>query len=160
MTVVDTEAEFETNLSGEGKRIAIVVAEFNEMVTNGLLRGAKARLCALGVQKKDISIAKVPGAFEIPGVARRLVDTGSYDAVIALGAVIRGETSHYDAVVNGVTSGIAALSAEGKVPVLFGILTTDTVEQALNRAGLKAGNKGADVAQAAIQLANLYKMIK
>lgn len=160
MTVVDTEAEFETNLSGEGKRIAIVVAEFNEMVTDGLLRGAKARLCALGVQQKDISIAKVPGAFEIPGVARRLVDTGSYDAVIALGAVIRGETSHYDAVVNGVTSGIAALSAEGKVPVLFGILTTDTVEQALNRAGLKAGNKGADVAQAAIQLANLYKMIK
>ncbi len=152
--------EFEKNLSGTNKRVAIVVAEFNEMVTEALLRGALDRLKALGVSSENIAVAKVPGAFEIPGVCRRLVETSSYDAVIALGAVIRGETSHYDAVVNAVSSGIASLSAEGKVPVLFGVLTTDTVEQALNRAGLKAGNKGADVAQSAIQLANLYQKIK
>lgn len=152
--------EFEKKLSGNGKRIAIVVAEFNEMVTDALLRGAVDRLEALGVSSENIFVAKVPGAFEIPGVCRRLADTGSYDAIIALGAVIRGETSHYDAVVNGVTSGIASLASEGKIPVLFGVLTTDTVEQALNRAGLKAGNKGADVAQSAIQLANLYSQIK
>lgn len=152
--------EFEQDLSGKGKKIAIVVAEFNEMVTDALLRGAENRLLALGVLAEDIHVAKVPGAFEIPGVCRRMVETGAYDAVIALGAVIRGETSHYDAVVNGVTSGIASLASEGKVPVLFGVLTTDTVEQALNRAGLKAGNKGADVAQSAVLLANLYSKIK
>lgn len=152
--------EFETNLSGVGHKVAIVVSQFNEFVTNALLDGAVARLKALGVNEADIKVARVPGAFEIPGVCRKFVESGSVDAVLALGAVIRGETSHYDAVVNAVTSGVASVAAEGKIPVLFGVITTDNVEQALNRAGLKSGNKGADVAESAVQLVNLYRKIK
>lgn len=152
--------EFETSLNGAGQKIAIVVSKFNEFVTGALLSGAVSKLKALGVAEADIVVARVPGAFEIPGVCRRFVVSGSVDAVLALGAVIRGETSHYDAVVDAVTSGVAAAAAEGKIPVLFGVVTTDNVEQALNRAGLKSGNKGADVAESAVELVNLYRKIK
>lgn len=152
--------EFETSLNGAGQKIAIVVSKFNEFVTGALLSGAVSKLKALGVAEADIVVARVPGAFEIPGVCRRFVASGSVDAVLALGAVIRGETSHYDAVVNAVTSGVASAAAEGKIPVLFGVVTTDNVEQALNRAGLKSGNKGADVAESAVELVNLYRKIK
>lgn len=155
----DTMKKIETSLNGAGQRYAIVTARFNEFVTDGLVKGAVDRLKALGVNDDDITIVQVPGSFEIPGVCRRFADSGKVDAVLALGAVIRGETSHYDAVVNATTAGIANIAAEGKIPVLFGVLTTDTVEQAMNRAGLKAGNKGADVAQSAVELVNLYKAI-
>ena len=148
--------EIRTNLSGKGKRFAIVVSRFNELVTESLLQGAVHKLLALGVQESDITVARVPGAFEIPGVAARFVHSEKVDAVLTLGAVIRGETSHYDAVVNAVTSGVSHLASEGKIPVLFGVLTTDTVEQALNRAGLKAGNKGAEIAEGAVELIHLY----
>ncbi len=148
---------YRKSLDGKGMRIAIAVADFNEVVTSGLLSGAVSKLCALGVEPKDISVAHVPGAFELPGVAARLVALERFDAVIVLGAVIRGETPHFDCVANAVTSGTAALAASGKVPVLFGVLTTDTVEQAMNRSGLKGGNKGADCAESAVELANLYK---
>ncbi len=149
----------ENKLNGNGKRVAIAVAQFNELVTEGLLRGALSRLKALGVADDSITVAYVPGSFELPGVCRRFVDSKQYDAVLALGAVIRGETSHYEAVVQAVTSGIASLAAEGHIPVLFGVLTTDTVEQAMNRAGLKSGNKGADVAESAVSLMDLYSKI-
>lgn len=152
--------ELKANLNGAGAKVAIAVAEFNEVVTKSLLDGAVSKLEALGVASKDITVARVPGAFELPGVCRKFAESGNYDAVIALGAVIRGETSHYDAVVSAVTSGIAGLSAEGKVPVLFGVLTTDNVDQAMNRAGLKCGNKGADCALSAIQMIHLYKNLK
>ena len=152
--------ELKANLEGQGAKVAIAVAEFNEVVTKSLLEGAVSKLEALGVAPGDITVAYVPGAFELPGVCRKFAESGNYDAVIALGAVIRGETSHYDAVVNAVTSGIANLAAEGRVLVLFGVLTTDNVDQAMNRAGLKCGNKGADCAFSAIQMIHLYKNLK
>ncbi len=148
---------YKTNLDGKGMRMAIAVADFNTTVTSGLLSGAIAKFCALGVNPQDISVAHVPGAFELPGVAKKFVDKGRFDAVVVLGAVIRGETPHFDCVVNAVTSGIASLAANGKIPVLFGVLTTDNVDQAMARSGLKAGNKGADVAESAVEMANLYK---
>ncbi len=148
---------YKTSLDGKGMKVAIAVADFNTTVTAGLLSGALAKLEALGVSSKDVSVAHVPGAFELPGVAKRFVDSEKFDAVIVLGAVIRGETPHFDCVVNAVTSGTAALSASGKVPVLFGVLTADTVDQAMSRSGLKGGNKGADVAESAVEMANLYR---
>lgn len=154
MTEVNT---YKTNLDGKGMRIAIAVADFNTTVTSGLLSGAIAKFRALGVNPQDISVAHVPGAFELPGVAKKFVDKEHFDAVVVLGAVIRGETPHFDCVVNAVTSGIANLAANGKIPVLFGVLTTDTVDQAMARSGLKGGNKGADVAESAVEMANLYK---
>lgn len=154
MTEVNT---YKTNLDGKGMRIAIAVADFNTTVTSGLLSGTIAKFCALGVNPQDISVAHVPGAFELPGVAKKFVDKEHFDAVVVLGAVIRGETPHFDCVVNAVTSGIANLAANGKIPVLFGVLTTDTVDQAMARSGLKGGNKGADVAESAVEMANLYK---
>lgn len=152
--------EYDVELSGVKKRFALVVSRFNEQVTESLLHGALFKLRALGVAEEDITIIRVPGAFEIPGVCKRLIQGEAFDAIITLGAVIRGETSHYDAVVSSVTSGIASLSLEGKIPVLFGVLTTDTVEQAMNRAGLKSGNKGSEVAENAVELANLYAKLK
>lgn len=152
--------EFETSLSGKGARIAIVVSRFNEMITESLLSGALSKLKALGVSLDDIVLARVPGAFEITGTCRQLIAAKKYDAILTLGAVIRGETPHFDVVVNAVTSGVAELAAKSDIPVIFGVLTTDNVEQAMNRAGLKSGNKGADVAETAIEMINLYKKIK
>lgn len=152
--------ELKNSLNGNGMKVAIAVARFNEIVTDKLLEGAVRQLTTLGVADKDITVAHVPGAFELPGICRRFVDSGKYDAVMALGAVIRGETSHYDVVVNNSTGGIANIAAEGKVPMILGILTTDTVDQAMNRAGLKAGNLGCSWASAAVEMANLYKQIK
>lgn len=151
---------YKSCLSGKGMKVAIAVADFNEMVTRELLLGAVSKLEALGVAASDIAVAHVPGAFELPGVANRFVQMKSFDAVIVLGAVIRGETPHFDCVVNAVTSGIASLASAGEIPVLFGILTTDNVEQAMSRSGLKSGNKGSDCAEGAVQMANLYKDLK
>lgn len=152
--------ELKNSLNGTGLKVAIAVARFNEIVTDKLLEGAVRQLTTLGIADKDITVAHVPGAFELPGICRRFVDSGKYDAVIALGAVIRGETSHYDVVVNNSTGGIANIAAEGKVPMILGILTTDTVDQAMNRAGLKAGNLGCSWASTAVEMVNLYKQIK
>ena len=151
--------EIKNSLDGTGLKVAIAVARFNEVVTDKLLEGAVRELSLLGVADKDITVAHVPGAFELPGVCRKLVDSNKYDAVIALGAIIRGETSHYDVVVNASTGGIAKLASEGKIPVILGILTTDTVDQAMNRAGLKAGNLGSNWAATAVEMVNLYKEI-
>ena len=151
--------ELKNSLNGTGLKVAIAVARFNEIVTDKLLEGALRQLAILGVDEKDITVAHVPGAFELPGICRRMVDSNKFDAVMALGAVIRGETGHYDVVVNNSTSGIAGIAAEGKVPMILGILTTDTVDQAMNRAGLKAGNLGCSWASTAVEMANLYKQI-
>jgi len=151
--------ELKNSLNGNGLKVAIAVARFNEIVTDKLLEGALRQLQILGVDEKDITVAHVPGAFELPGICRRMVDSNKFDAVMALGAVIRGETGHYDVVVNNSTSGIAGIAAEGKVPMILGILTTDTVDQAMNRAGLKAGNLGCSWASTAVEMANLYKQI-
>ena len=121
--------EFKNSLNGSGLKVAIAVARFNEVVTDRLLEGAVRELETLGVDSDNIAVAHVPGAFELPGLCRRFVDSGKYDAVIALGAVIRGETGHYDVVVNNSTGGIASLAAEGKVPVILGILTTAQVSR-------------------------------
>ena len=151
--------ELKNSLNGNGMKIAIAVARFNEVVTDKLLEGAVRELETLGVASDDITVAHVPGAFELPGVCRRFVDSAKFDAVIALGTVIRGETSHYDVVVNVSTGGIANLAAEGRIPVILGILTTDTVDQAMNRAGLKAGNLGCNWASTAVEMVNLYKQL-
>lgn len=151
--------ELKNSLNGTGLKVAIAVARFNEIVTDKLLDGALRQLQILGVDEKDITVAHVPGAFELPGICRRMADSSKFDAVMALGAVIRGETGHYDVVVNNSTSGIAGIAAEGKVPMILGILTTDTVDQAMNRAGLKAGNLGCSWASTAVEMANLYKQI-
>lgn len=151
--------ELKNSLNGTGLKVAIAVARFNEIVTDKLLEGAIRQLLILGVDEKDITVAHVPGAFELPGICRRMVDSNKFDAVMALGAVIRGETGHYDVVVNNSTSGIASIAAEGEVPMILGILTTDTVDQAMNRAGLKAGNLGCSWASTAVEMANLYKQI-
>jgi len=151
--------ELKNSLNGNGLKVAIAVARFNEIVTDKLLEGALRQLQILGVDEKNITVAHVPGAFELPGICRRMVDSKKFDAVMALGAVIRGETGHYDVVVNNSTSGIASIAAEGKVPMILGILTTDTVDQAMNRAGLKAGNLGCSWASTAVEMANLYKQI-
>ena len=151
--------ELKNSLNGNGMKIAIAVARFNDVVTDKLLEGAVRELETLGVASDDITVAHVPGAFELPGVCRRFVDSAKFDAVIALGAVIRGETSHYDVVVNASTGGIANLAAEGRIPVILGILTTDTVDQAMNRAGLKAGNLGCNWASTAVEMVNLYKQL-
>lgn len=151
--------ELKNSLNGTGLKVAIAVARFNEIVTDKLLDGALRQLQILGVDEKDITVAHVPGAFELPGICRRMADSNKFDAVMALGAVIRGETGHYDVVVNNSTSGIAGIAAEGKVPMILGILTTDTVDQAMNRTGLKAGNLGCSWASTAVEMANLYKQI-
>jgi len=140
---------------GRGSRFGIVVARFNELVTRPLLDGALDGLRRHGVDDDDVDVAWVPGSFEIPLVAKKLAETGQYAAVICLGAVIRGETDHYDHVAGAVTSGVARVGLDTGVPTIFGILTTDTVEQALNRAGLKSGNNGYAAAVAAIETASL-----
>ncbi|MBQ8688578.1 MAG: 6,7-dimethyl-8-ribityllumazine synthase [Ruminococcus sp.] len=147
----------EGNYNGEGLKIAIVASRFNEFITSKLIGGAEDCLLRHGVSGDDITLAWVPGAFEIPLVAKRMAKSGQYDAVICVGAVIRGATSHYDYVCAEVSKGIAQVSMESGVPVLFGVVTTDTIEQAIERAGTKAGNKGTDCAMGALEMANLLR---
>ena len=141
----------------EGTRIAVVAARFNEFITSRLLSGCEDGLVRHGVDTGQIDVAWVPGAFEIPVVAQRLAESGRYDAVICLGAVIRGSTSHYDYVCAEVSKGVAQVSLKTGLPVLFGVLTTDNIEQAIERAGTKAGNKGYDCALGAIEMVNLLR---
>jgi 6,7-dimethyl-8-ribityllumazine synthase len=150
---------FEGNLVGTGLKIGIVVSRFNEFITSKLLSGAEDALVRHGVQQDDIEVAWVPGAFEIPLIAKKMAESRRYDAVLALGAVIRGATAHFDYVSSEATKGVAQASLQTEVPVIFGILTTDTIEQAIERAGTKAGNKGSEAAVSAIEMANLLKQI-
>lgn len=142
---------------GKGLKIAIVASRFNEFITSRLVGGAEDCLRRHDVADDDITLAWVPGAFEIPLLAKKLAKSGKYDAVICVGAVIRGSTSHYDYVCAEVSKGIASVSLETGVPVMFGVLTTDTIEQAIERAGTKAGNKGYDCAMGALELISLLK---
>ncbi len=149
----------EGNLLGKGRRIGIVVARFNSFISEKLLEGAIDTLCRSGVDAGDICVARVPGAFEIPLVAQKMAKSAKYDAVICLGAVIRGATPHFDYVAGEVAKGTAQVMLDAGIPVLFGVLTTETIEQAIERAGTKAGNKGVDVAVAALEMANLLAAI-
>lgn len=149
----------EGNLVGEGLKIGIVVARFNGLITTRLLDGAKDALKRHGVKEEDVSLAFVPGAFELPLVAKKMAMSQKYDAVITLGAVIRGATPHFDYVCNEAAKGIAQASYQSEVPVIFGVLTTETIEQAIERAGTKAGNKGWEAATSAIEMANLLKQV-
>jgi 6,7-dimethyl-8-ribityllumazine synthase len=151
---------YEGKLVSQDMKIGIVAARFNEFIVSKLIGGCEDTLLRHGVRPEDISLAWVPGAFEIPLVAAKMAKSGKYDAVIALGAVIRGSTSHYDYVCAEVSKGIAAVSLESGVPVMFGVLTTDTIEQAIERAGTKAGNKGADCAQGAIEMVDLIRALE
>ena len=144
---------------GKGLRVAIVASRFNEFIVNKLVGGAEDCLRRHGVADDDITLAWVPGAFEIPLAAKKLAKSGTYDAVICVGAVIRGSTSHYDYVCAEVSKGIASVSLETEIPVMFGVLTTDTIEQAIERAGTKAGNKGYDCALGALELVSLMKEV-
>jgi 6,7-dimethyl-8-ribityllumazine synthase len=148
---------YEGSLAGGGLRIAIVASRFNDLITRRLLDGALDTLRRSGVHDDDVDVAWVPGAVEIPVAAGRLAASGRYDAVVTLGAVIRGATSHYDHVCSMVASGVARVALDADLPVIFGVLTTDTIEQAIERAGTKAGNKGAEAAQAAIEMATLLR---
>ena len=152
-------AVFEGDFSPPSGRFAIVVARFNALVTDALLDGCRDSLARHGVGEDRVDVAWVPGSFEIPLVARKLAKSGKYSAVICLGCVIRGETGHYDHVAGQTAAGVLQAGASTGVPVIFGILTTDTVEQALNRSGLKSGNKGADAALAAIEMVNLLQKL-
>ncbi|KGO32844.1 MAG: 6,7-dimethyl-8-ribityllumazine synthase [Desulfoprunum sp.] len=145
----------EGNLKADGRKFGIVVARFNSFISEKLLEGALDTLQRSGAQASDIDVVRVPGAFEIPLIAKKLAGSQKYDAIICLGVVIRGATPHFDVVVNEVSKGSAQVGLETGVPVLFGVLTTETIEQAIERSGTKAGNKGADVAVAAIEMANL-----
>ena len=150
----------EGKLIGSGAKFGIVVARFNEFICSKLLGGAYDALHRHGVDDADITTAWVPGAFEIPLIAQKMAESGKYDAVICLGAVIRGATSHYDYVCNEVSKGIASVSLSSGVPVLFGVVTTENIEQAIERAGTKAGNKGYDSAMAAIEMVNLVRQVE
>ncbi len=148
---------YEGNLVAQELKFGIIVGRFNEFIGGKLLSGALDALKRHGVEESEIEIAWVPGAFEIPLAAKKMVKTNKYDAVICLGAVIRGSTPHFDYVSSEVSKGIASVSLETEIPVIFGVLTTDTIEQAIERAGTKAGNKGYDAAVTAIEMANLLK---
>jgi len=150
---------FEGRLIGEGLRFALVVARFNAFITEKLLEGARDALRRHGVADEDVDVAWVPGSFEIPLVAQRLAESGRYSAVICLGAVIRGATPHFDYVAAEAAKGVAAVGLSTGVPTIFGVLTTDTIEQAIERAGTKAGNKGFGAAMAAIEMADLLRVL-
>ena len=150
---------YEGELIGRGLRFAVVISRFNEFISSRLLGGAKDALLRHGVNDDSIDLTWVPGAFEIPLVAKKLAQTGSYAAVICLGAVIRGATPHFDYIAAEVAKGIAHASMETGVPVIFGVITADNLEQAIERAGTKAGNKGFDAAVTAIEMANLFKKL-
>ena len=145
----------EGNLKGDGKKLGIVVARFNSFLSERLLEGAIDALVRSGVESDDIDVARVPGAFEIPLVTQKMAKSGKYDAVICLGVVIRGATPHFDFVAGEVAKGSAQVMLDTGLPVLFGVLTTETIEQAIERAGSKAGNKGSEVAVAALEMINL-----
>lgn len=149
----------EGNVVGTGMKIGMVASRFNEFIVSKLVGGAEDALVRHGVDTDDIELAWVPGAFEIPVIAQKMAESRKYDAVICLGAVIKGSTSHYDYVCAEVSKGIAQVSLASGIPVLFGVLTTDNIEQAIERAGTKAGNKGYDAACAAIEMVNLRKNI-
>ena len=149
--------KIEGNLVAEGIRVAIVVSRFNEFITSKLLGGAMDGLVRPGVCEDDVTVVWVPGAFEIPVIASKAAKSGKYDAVICLGAVIRGATDHYSYVCSEVSKGIASVSLETGVPMLFGVLTTDNIEQAIERSGTKAGNKGYDCALSAVEMVNLMR---
>lgn len=151
---------FEAQLIGTGLKIGIVVGRFNELITSKLLGGAVDGLKRHGVEETHIDVAWVPGAFEIPFMAKKMAATQEYDAIIGLGTVIRGSTSHYDYVCNEAAKGIASIGLETGVPVIFGVVTTENIEQAIERAGTKSGNKGYDAAVSAIEMANLNSMFK
>ena len=150
---------YEGHLDASGLRFGIVVSRFNETITKQLLEGALQGLRRLGAADEDVHVAWVPGAFEIPAVAKRLANSGACDAVLCLGAVIRGATSHYDLVAGQSAAGVARAAFECDVPVVFGILTTDTIEQAVERSGTKAGNKGYDAAVSAVELIDLNRQL-
>ena len=151
---------FEGTLVSQGIKIGIVAARFNDFIVSRLIGGCEDTLLRHGVREEDISLAWVPGAFEIPLIASKMAKSGKFDAVIALGSVIRGSTSHYDYVCSEVSKGIANVSLNSDVPVLFGVLTTDSIEQAIERAGSKAGNKGSECAEGAIEMVNLIREIQ
>ena len=148
---------YEGKLVSKGIKVGIVVARFNEFIGSKLLGGAIDGLKRHDVKEEDIDVAWVPGAFEIPLIAAKMAKLGKYDAVICLGAVIRGSTTHYDYVCSEVSKGVAHVSLQSEIPVIFGVLTTENIEQAIERAGTKAGNKGFDAAMTAIEMANLLK---
>jgi len=150
----------EGRISAEGLSLAIIVSRFNDFISSKLVEGAIDALKRHGMDEEKLTLVKVPGAFEIPMTARHLVKTGKYDAIICLGAVIRGATPHFDYVAAEVSKGIASVSLESDIPVVFGVLTTDNLEQAIERAGSKVGNKGWDAAIAAMEMVNLFKEIK
>ena len=149
----------EAHLNAEGKKFALVVSRFNDFITDKLLSGALDALIRSGANDNDIQIVKVPGAFEIPLVAKKMATQKKVDAIICLGAVIRGATPHFDYVSAEVSKGIAQVSLDSGVPIIFGIVTTDTIEQAIERAGTKAGNKGWSAAMAAVEMANLLEVV-
>ncbi|WP_430510626.1 6,7-dimethyl-8-ribityllumazine synthase [Gottfriedia solisilvae] len=151
--------KIEGNLIGSGLKIAVVVGRFNEFITSKLLGGAQDALLRHGVEESDIDIVWVPGAFEIPLISKKLADTNKYHAIITLGTVIRGATTHYDYVCNEVAKGVASISLQTGIPVIFGVLTTENIEQAIERAGTKSGNKGWDAGISAIEMANLLREI-
>lgn len=151
--------QFEGTFEGKGIKVGIVIARFNEFITAKLLSGAKDNLLLHGVREEDIDVYWVPGAFEIPFITKKLVQTNKYDGVITLGAVIRGATTHYELVSNEVAKGVAQIGLNSDIPVMFGILTTETIEQAIERAGTKAGNKGSETAQGLIEMVSLNKEI-
>jgi 6,7-dimethyl-8-ribityllumazine synthase len=144
------------NWSAKGKRIAILASRWNEFIADKLLEGALDALAKSGADEDAIAIYRCPGAFELPGLARRLADSGKFDALVCLGVIIRGATPHFDVVVNQVSRGLAGIGAEAKLALGFGILTCDSIEQAIERSGSKGGNRGSDAAMAAIEMANLY----
>ena len=151
---------FEGKLVSENIRVGVVCARFNDFIVSRLLAGCEDTLLRHGVREEDIAVAWVPGAFEIPLIASKMAKSGKYDAVIALGAVIRGSTSHYDYVCSEVSKGVAQVALNSDIPVMFGVLTTDTIEQAVERAGTKAGNKGSECAQGAIEMVNLIQELE
>ena len=151
-----TKAGHEGGLSGNGRRFAIVAARFNDFIVDKLIDGAREALRRTGAATDDIELFRCPGAMEIPGLARQVADSGSFDGIVCLGAVIRGATPHFDLVVREAAAGVGALAAEGKLAVAFGVLACDNIEQAVERAGAKAGNRGSDAAMVAVEMADLY----
>ncbi len=152
--------EYEGMLIGEGLKFGLVVSRFNELITSKLLSGAKDALSRHGVKDEDIEIARTPGAFEIPLIAKKMAQSGKYDGVICLGAVVRGGTPHFDYIAAEVSKGVASASLELGVPITFGVITADTLEQAIERAGTKMGNAGFNAGVSAIEMANLLKSLQ
>ncbi len=150
---------FEANLLAEGKKFALVVSRFNDFITDRLLGGAVDGLLRSGAKDEDLDVVKVPGAFEIPLMAKKMAATGRYSAVICLGAVIRGATPHFEYVSAEVSKGVAMVSLDSEIPVIFGVVTADTIEQAIERAGTKSGNKGWSAAITAVEMANLIEVV-